>query len=165
VEELIKDCEVDEDEKGVLSRELNKRIEDADARVKRKLDEIRDETNEDLKLIVADHLKWSQLYKEMKYKATQDEKIKKKMTRTTVVEILGVPINEKLFVDSFSPSGWLCDDVLQIFRLIWKKSWKDMFMLSRGAVVSANKQYHYCFLYMLFSDQLSQCFFSRRNCC
>jgi hypothetical protein len=34
MEDLIKDCEVDEDERGVLSRELKKRIEDGEARVK-----------------------------------------------------------------------------------------------------------------------------------
>jgi hypothetical protein len=71
VDDLLKECEVvDEGDRGALVRQLNRTIEYGEATVK----EIRDKTNEDLKAIVAERSKWSQLYTEIKDKAQITEK-------------------------------------------------------------------------------------------
>jgi hypothetical protein len=137
VDDLLKECEVvDEGDRGALVRQLNRTIEYGEATVK----EIRDKTNEDLKAIVAERSKWSQLYTEIKDKAQITEKKKvSRMDRNVKVQIHDVQMTESQFVHCFKPRGHLCDDVIEIFRLILKESWKrHTIMLSRGAMVSAN---------------------------
>jgi hypothetical protein len=140
MEDLLNECEVDEDSRGALLGQLNKRMEYGEAMAEETLQKIRDETNEHLKFIVAEHSKWSRLYNEIKYKAQiEDSKTRKQMAKTVVVQIHDIQMKELQFVQTFKPGGHFCDDVLEIFRLIWKESWKpDTIMLSRGAVVSAN---------------------------
>ncbi|KAG0381253.1 hypothetical protein BDA96_K000900, partial [Sorghum bicolor] len=129
--------QVDEDSRGALLGQLNKRMEYGEAMAEETLQKIRDETNEHLKFIVAEHSKWSRLYNEIKYKAQiEDSKTRKQMAKTVVVQIHDIQMKELQFVQTFKPGGHFCDDVLEIFRLIWKESWKpDTIMLSRGAVI------------------------------
>ncbi|XP_021305422.1 uncharacterized protein LOC110431063 [Sorghum bicolor] len=136
MEDLLNECEVDEDSRGALLGQLNKRMEYGEAMAEETLQKIRDETNEHLKFIVAEHSKWSRLYNEIKYKAQiEDSKTRKQMAKTVVVQIHDIQMKELQFVQTFKPGGHFCDDVLEIFRLIWKESWKpDTIMLSRGAV-------------------------------
>ena len=79
------------------------------------------------------------MYNEIKNRAQiKDKKIKALMRDNCVMQIHGVEMAEDLFVEIFKIGGHMHDDVLEVLRLIWNKSWDDQIMLSTGAVVSAN---------------------------